>query len=58
VVDVLGLVSLEPGKPLEIILHHSDGTTDSFLANHSLNENQIGWFRAGSALNLIKQENQ
>jgi len=57
-IDVLGLKTLEPGKPLEIKLHHSDGSTHTFLANHTLNENQIGWFKAGSALNLIRQENQ
>ena len=57
-VDVLGLKELAPGKPLEIVLHHSDGSNDRFLANHTLNNNQIHWFRAGSALNLIRQENQ
>ena len=57
-VDVLGLTELAPGKPLEIVLHHSDGSSDRFLADHTLNENQIQWFRAGSALNLIRQENQ
>jgi aconitate hydratase len=56
-IDVIGLKELEPGTSLEIRLHHSDGTTDSFLAGHTLNHNQIKWFRAGSALNLIKQEN-
>jgi aconitate hydratase len=58
VVDVIGLKELAPGQPVEIRLHHQDGTTDSFLANHTLNENQIGWYRAGSALNLIKQQNK
>ncbi|MFH0756512.1 MAG: aconitate hydratase [Bacteroidota bacterium] len=57
-VDVLGLTSLAPGKPLEIRLNHTDGTSHQFKANHTLNENQIGWFKAGSALNLIKKENQ
>ena len=57
-VDVLGLTELAPGKPLEIVLHHSDGSSDRFLANHTLNENQIEWFKAGSALNLIRQENK
>ena len=56
-VDVLGLKELAPGKPLEIVLHHSDGSTDRFPARHTLNNNQILWFKAGSALNLIKQEN-
>jgi aconitate hydratase len=58
VVDVIGLKELAPEKPLEIRLHHQDGTMDTLLANHTLNENQIGWFRAGSALNLIKQQNK
>ncbi|MEN8157437.1 MAG: aconitate hydratase [Bacteroidota bacterium] len=57
-IDVLGLATLAPGKPLEIKLNHADGTAHSFKVNHTLNENQIGWFKAGSALNLIKQENQ
>ncbi len=57
-IDVVGLKHLEPGKPVKIILRHSDGTSETFKANHTLNENQIKWFRAGSALNLIKQENQ
>jgi len=57
-VDVLGLKELAPGIPLEICLHHSDGSTNRFKANHTLNNNQIAWFRAGSALNLLRQENQ
>ncbi len=56
-VDVLGLETLQPGKPLEIRLNHSDGTMHTFPVNHTLNENQIAWFKAGSALNLIKQKN-
>ena len=57
-IDIVGLKELAPGKPVEIRLQHSDDTTDSFIANHTLNNNQIKWFTAGSALNLIKQENQ
>jgi aconitate hydratase len=57
-IDVIGLSDLEPGKALEIRLQHSDGTLDSFKANHTLNHNQILWFRAGSALNLIREENK
>jgi aconitate hydratase len=57
-VDVVGLKDLAPGVPLKIVLQHSNGSTDSFLANHTLNDNQIKWFRAGSALNLIRQENR
>ncbi len=58
VIDVIGLKHLEPGIPVEIRLHHKDGSTDVFQAKHTLNDNQIKWFRAGSALNLIRQENQ
>jgi len=57
-IDVLGLTTLAAGVPLEIRLNHKDGTVHSFKARHTLNENQIGWFRAGSALNLIKQQNK
>ena len=58
VIDVLGLKELGPGKSVEIKLYHTDGSSDSFATNHTLNENQIKWLRAGSALNLIKQENK
>jgi aconitate hydratase len=52
-VSILGLATFAPGVPLRIILKHSDGTEDECLLNHSFNENQIHWFKAGSALNLI-----
>lgn len=55
-VSVLGLKDFTPGKPLTIRLHHDDGTTEDFLANHTYNANQIEWFKAGSALNLIKEK--
>jgi aconitate hydratase len=54
--DITGLKTFSPGKPLTVTLHHSDGTKDEFEVNHSYNKKQIGWFRAGSALNLIRQE--
>jgi aconitate hydratase len=56
-IDVLGLTTFAPNTPLTIVLNHSDGRTDQFQANHSYNENQIEWFKAGSALNLIKEQN-
>ena len=56
-IDVLGLTKFAPGKPLTIKLHHADGSTDSFPVNHTYNENQIAWYKAGSALNLIRQQN-
>lgn len=48
---VQGLQELAPGKPLTVTLHHQDGTEDTFLANHTYNNLQIAWFKAGSALN-------
>jgi aconitate hydratase len=52
-VSITGLTSFAPGVPLTLVLKHSDGTTDACVLNHTFNENQIGWFKAGSALNLI-----
>jgi len=57
-IDIIGIKELAPGKPVEIVLNHSDGSTDRFLAEHTLNNNQIKWFKAGSALNLIREENK
>ena len=57
-IDIMGLKTFSPGKVLRIVLNHSDGTNDEFDAEHTYNEKQIEWFRAGSALNLIKKENQ
>jgi len=54
--DFINLESFAPNTPLQIQITHSDGTTDIILANHTYNEQQIGWFRAGSALNLIAEE--
>ncbi len=56
VIDILGLTSFAPGKPLTVRLTHSDGTTDEFLVNHTYNEQQIEWFKAGGALNVIRSE--
>jgi aconitate hydratase len=52
-IDIVGLTSFAPGKPLTIVLNHADGSKEEFLANHTYNEGQIEWFKAGSALNLI-----
>jgi aconitate hydratase len=54
-IDLIGLGSFAPNKPLKLILRHADGTQDEIQADHTYNENQIGWFKAGSALNLIRQ---
>jgi aconitate hydratase len=54
--DFLDLDQFAPNKPLTIRLTHKDGTQEEILANHTYNEGQIGWFRAGSALNLIREK--
>jgi aconitate hydratase len=56
-INFLNLDQFSPGKPIEIELIHSDGSKEVILVNHSYNVQQIGWFRAGSALNLIKNNN-
>ncbi|MCC7318422.1 MAG: aconitate hydratase [Bacteroidales bacterium] len=55
-ISVKGLKSFAAGKPLTIELAHKDGSRDEFLVNHTYNENQLEWFKAGSALNLIKMK--
>ncbi|MEN2487863.1 aconitate hydratase [Flavobacterium sp. B11] len=52
-INFLDLTEFAPGKPLTLEFVHADGTKDIILANHTYNEGQIGWFVAGSALNLI-----
>ncbi len=55
-IDILGLTSFAPGKPLTVVLNHKDGTKDSITVNHTYNEQQIQWFREGGALNVIRKE--
>lgn len=57
-INFLDLVDFAPGKPLMIEFVHADGSKDVIAANHTYNEAQIGWFKAGSALNLIKEESK
>jgi aconitate hydratase len=52
-INFTDLVDFAPGKPLSLEFVHADGSKDVILANHTYNEGQIGWFVAGSALNLI-----
>ncbi|MBV6427623.1 MAG: Aconitate hydratase A [Haliscomenobacter sp.] len=55
-ISILGFESMTPGVPLQVELHHADGTTDRFDVAHTYNEQQIEWVRAGSALNKIRSE--
>lgn len=54
VIDITGLTTFTPGKNLLLTLHHADGTEESFEVKHSYNAQQIEWFKAGGALNIIR----
>jgi aconitate hydratase len=54
-ISVLGLADLAPDKAVSCVLHHADGQTLEFTCNHTLSDEHIQWFRAGSALNLIRE---
>ena len=55
-IDVVGLTSFAPGTPLTLVLTHKEGTTDTIKANHTYNQQQIEWFKAGGALNIIRRQ--
>nr|XP_032523588.1 aconitate hydratase, mitochondrial-like [Danaus plexippus plexippus] len=54
-ISLLGLNDLAPGKQVECEIKHKDGKSERIKLNHSLNEQQISWFKAGSALNRMKE---
>ena len=54
--DILGLNKFAPGQPLYILIHHKDGSMNEIEVNHTYNAQQIEWFKAGSALNVIRKE--
>ncbi|MCC6550023.1 MAG: aconitate hydratase, partial [Ignavibacteriaceae bacterium] len=56
-VSLKGLTEFAPGKQVTLIVKHSEGKTDEIKLNHTFNERQFDWFRAGSALNLIAKQN-
>jgi aconitate hydratase len=55
-IDIVGLTEFAPGRQLTVVLHHKDGSTDSIQVNHTFNEQQIEWFKAGGALNVIRRD--
>jgi aconitate hydratase len=55
-IDIVGLTSFAPGKQLTLVLNHKDGSKDEVSLNHTYNEQQIGWFKSGGALNVIRAE--
>jgi aconitate hydratase len=56
-ISLLGLKDIKSGSKIKMIAKHSDSTMDEILLNHTLNSNQIQWYKAGSALNLIAKDN-
>jgi len=55
-VSITGLSELAPGKPVKVVVVHADGSKDEFSCRHTFNGEQIGWFRAGSALNVLRRK--
>lgn len=55
-IDIVGLTEFVPGKPLTVVLNHKNGSSDAITVNHTYNEQQIEWFKAGGALNVIRSE--
>jgi aconitate hydratase len=54
--DIVGLADLAPGRPVTVILHHADGKAEELTTTHTMSEEHIAWFRAGSALNLLRAQ--
>ena len=55
-ISLTGLAALAPDSEVTVTLHHEDGSEESFTTIHTLNDEQIEWFKAGSALNLLRQQ--
>ncbi len=54
-IEINGLTTFAPGKPLQLVFTHADGSSHTIMANHTYNEQQIEWFKAGAALNIIRR---
>jgi aconitate hydratase len=55
-VDIIGLAQLAPGRPVVVRINHADGKTDEIQTTHTMSPEHIEWFRAGSALNVLRSE--
>ncbi len=55
-INLVGVTELVPGSQITMVMKHADGTSDEIMLNHTMNANQIEWFKAGSALNLIASQ--
>jgi len=56
IIDIEGLLAFAPNKPLQVVLNHKDGSNETIQVNHTYNEQQIEWFKAGGALNIIRRD--
>ncbi|TDO21811.1 aconitate hydratase [Pedobacter duraquae] len=56
IIDIVGLTTFSPNVPLTVVLNHADGSKDEIVVNHSYNAQQIEWFKAGGALNIIRRQ--
>ncbi|OCX52000.1 aconitate hydratase [Mucilaginibacter sp. PPCGB 2223] len=54
--DIVGLTGFAPGKPLQVVINHKGGLQDTITVNHTYNAQQIEWFKAGGALNIIRKQ--
>jgi aconitate hydratase len=55
-IDIVGLADLAPGKPVTVVVRHSDGSSQEVRTTHTMSDEHIEWFRAGSALNVLRQQ--
>ena len=53
-ISITGLDRLTPGVPLTAVIHHADGRDEEILLDHTLNDDQVEWFKSGSALNVLR----
>jgi aconitate hydratase len=53
-VDIIGLAELAPGKPVDVVLHHANAASETIVTTHTMSDEHIAWFRAGSALNVLR----
>ena len=55
-IDVVGIAELSPGKPVTVITRHADGSSNAFETTHTMSDEHVEWFRAGSALNVLRRQ--
>jgi aconitate hydratase len=53
-IDIVGLADLAPGRPVDVVIHHADGSSETISTTHTMSDEHIAWFRAGSALNVLR----